>query len=109
MTDTRRDATSLAVARNTAVRRAARGWTLRQVSDRTATAGKRIVISTLSRIENARDGHKRVVISVDDLVVLAAAFEVSPEELLTRWEPTCTACMDSPPTGFACRTCGTEA
>jgi hypothetical protein len=82
---------------------------MRQVSDRTAEAGKRVVISTLSRVESARDGHRRVVVCVDDLVVLAAAFEVGVEQLLTVWEPKCTVCMDSPPAGFACRTCRAEA
>ena len=109
MTDTRRDATSLAVANNLTALRRARGWGLRDVSDRTAAAGKRVGISSLSRIENARDGHRRVVVSVDDLVALAAAFEVRPEQLLTSWEPKCTACLDTPPPGFACRSCGAEA
>ena len=109
MTEPRRDNVSLTVANNITVLRRQLGWRLSDVSDRTSKAGKCVGISTLSRIENARDGHRTVVVSVDDLVALAAAFEVSPEELLTERQVSCTACLDSPPKGFACRTCGAEA
>mgnify|MGYP003945346157 CR=1 FL=1 len=109
MTDSRRDAVSLGVARNVVNLRRARGWHLRQLSDRCAASGKRIAISRLSRIETAADGSRTLEISVDDLVALATAFETPVEQLLTPWEPKCSACLDSPPTGFACRTCGAEA
>ncbi|NUP15467.1 MAG: helix-turn-helix transcriptional regulator [Streptomyces sp.] len=110
MTEPRRDRISIAVAQNVTRLRQARGWHLRDLSDRTARAGKRVGISSLSRIENARDGHKpHTAVSVDDLVALAAAFEVPVDQLLTVWEPNCAACMDKPPTGFACRACGAEA
>ena len=109
MADTRRDAVSLAVARNITGLRQARRWTLRQLSDRCADSGKRIAISRLSRIETSRDGHRVLEVSVDDLVALAAAFEVSTDHLLAPWDPKCTACLDSPPPGFTCRTCNAEA
>lgn len=109
MTDSRRDGISLGVARNVVQLRRARGWHLRQLSDRCAAAGKRIAISRLSRIETASDGSRTLEVSVDDLVALAAAFEVNVEQLLARWEPKCTACLDNPPPGFACRTCNAEA
>lgn len=110
MTEPRRDRVSIAVALNITRLRQARGWHLRDLSDRTAKAGKRVGISSLSRIENARDGHKaHTAVSVDDLVVLAAAFEVPVEQLLTEWKPNCAVCMDNPPAGFACRTCGAAA
>jgi transcriptional regulator with XRE-family HTH domain len=109
MAEPRRDNVSLTVAANITVLRRQRGWRLADVSDRTAKAGKCVGISTLSRIENARDGHKTVVISVDDLVALASAFEIGPEELLAERRVECTACLDEPPRGFTCRACGAEA
>lgn len=109
MTEPRRDTVSLIVANNITAARRRNGWRLADVSDRTEQAGKRVGVSTLSRIENGRDGHRTVVISVDDLVALAAAFETSPEDLLTERTPQCGACMDAPPPGFQCRTCGAEA
>ena len=108
MTRPRRDRVSLVVARNITGLRRARGWSMRQLSDRCADAGKRIAISRLSRIETARDGSRVLEVSVDDLVALAAAFEVSTDHLLAPWDPKCTACLDCPPPGFACRTCGAE-
>lgn len=98
----------MAVCRNVYRMRRARGWKMRELSERTSDAGKRVQLSTLSRMENARDGHRTVVVSVDDLSVLAAAFNVPMAEMLVPWEPKCTACMDAPPAGFACRSCGAE-
>lgn len=109
MTEARRDHISLAVAHNITVFRRTRRWTLRQVSDRCAQAGKRVAISRLSRIENAADGSATLEISIDNVVALAAAFNVTIEELLTPWEPKCTACLDTPPPGFSCTACGTAA
>jgi len=109
MTKTRRDSVSQAVAINITGLRRARRWTLRQLSDRCADSGKRVAISRLSRIETSRDGSRTLEVSVDDLVALAAAFEVSTDHLLAPWDPNCTACLDSPPPGFACRTCQAEA
>ena len=109
MTDDRRDSVSLTVANNITVLRRQLGWRLQDVSKRTVAAGKCVGVSTLSRIENARDGHRTVVISVDDLVALAAAFETTPEALLAERRVSCTACLDSPPKGFQCCACGATA
>ncbi|MDX2550108.1 helix-turn-helix domain-containing protein [Streptomyces stelliscabiei] len=109
MTEPRRDAVSLIVANNITAARRRNGWRLADVSDRTEQAGKRVGVSTLSRIENGRDGHRTVVISVDDLVALAAAFETSPEDLLTEQTPNCSACLDAPPPGFTCNACRSTA
>jgi transcriptional regulator with XRE-family HTH domain len=88
--------------------RTARGWSLREVGRQTEMTGKPIGYTTIGRIENNRDpDHPAVAVIVDDLVTLAALFGVRPEQLLTA--PNCFTCMDKPPTGFACRTCGTEA
>lgn len=88
--------------------RTARGWSLREVARQTEVAGKPIGYSTIGRIESNRDpNHPAVAVIVDDLVTLAAVFGVRPEQLLTA--PCCFVCMDKPPAGFACRTCGAEA
>ena len=88
--------------------RTARGWSLREVGRLTETAGKPIGYSTIGRIENGRDHNQpAVAVIVDDLVTLAAVFGLRPEQLLTA--PDCFTCMDNPPAGFTCRSCGAEA
>lgn len=88
--------------------RTARGWSLREVGRLAAVAGKPIGYATIGRIERGRDRNEpAVAVVVDDLVTLAAVFGVRPEQLLAA--PNCFVCMDKPPTGFTCRTCGAEA
>jgi transcriptional regulator with XRE-family HTH domain len=88
--------------------RTAHGWSQRHLERLTKAAGKPIGFATIGRLERGRDPHApAVAVIVDDLVVLATVFGLRPEQLLTA--PACFACMDHPPAGFACRTCGTEA
>jgi transcriptional regulator with XRE-family HTH domain len=88
--------------------RTARGWSLREVARQAEIAGKAIGYSTIGRIERNRNRNEpAVAVIVDDLVTLAAVFGVQPAHLLTT--PGCFVCMDKPPTGFTCRTCGAEA
>lgn len=88
--------------------RTERGWTLRELARHTETTGKPIGYATIGRLERNRDPNQpAVAVIVDDLVALAAVFGVKPEQLLT--PPNCFACMDKPPPGFACRSCGAEA
>lgn len=88
--------------------RTARGWSLRALGRHTQTVGKPIGYTTIGRIETNRDPQQpAVAVIVDDLVTLAAVFSVRPEHLLTA--PGCFVCMDHPPAGFTCRTCGAEA
>jgi len=88
--------------------RTARGWSLREVGRQTEAAGKPVGYLTIGRIERNRDPDRpAVAVIVDDLVALAAVFGLRPEQLLTA--PGCFVCMDKPPAGFACRTCGAEA
>lgn len=88
--------------------RTARGWSLRNVGRLAEVAGKPIGYTTIGRIETNRDPHQpAVAVIVDDLVTLATVFSVRPEQLLTA--PGCFVCMDHPPAGFTCRTCGAEA
>jgi transcriptional regulator with XRE-family HTH domain len=88
--------------------RTARGWSLREVARQTEAAGKPIGYATIGRLEHGRDPQEpAVAVIVDDLVALAAVFGLRPEQLLAA--PGCFVCMDNPPAGFACRTCGAEA
>lgn len=88
--------------------RTARGWSLREVGRQAEQAGKPIGYLTVGRIERNRDPARRpVAVIVDDLITLATVFGLRPEQLLTA--PDCFTCMDRPPAGFACRTCGAEA
>ena len=88
--------------------RTARGWSLRELERQAKEIGKPIGYLTVGRMERNRDPERPVVaVIVDDLVTLAAVFGLRPEQLLT--PPSCSACMDKPPAGFACRRCGAEA
>ena len=88
--------------------RTARGWSLREIARQAEVLGKAIGYSTIGRIERGRHPDQPAVgVIVDDLVALAAVFGVRPEQLLI--PPGCFVCMDKPPAGFACRTCGAEA
>ncbi|RPE40236.1 helix-turn-helix protein [Streptomyces sp. Ag109_O5-1] len=88
--------------------RTERGWSLRELGRQAGAAGKPIGYATVGRIERNRDPSRpAVAVIVDDLVFLAGVFAVRPEQLLTA--PACFACMDRPPAGFSCRSCGAEA
>jgi len=95
------------VAENVRRLREARGLSLRGLTRKVVENGHRMNPSSLCRIEigtHATGGFRPV--TVDELVALAKVFELPPERLLA--EPKCHACLDSPPAGFACRTCGAE-
>lgn len=93
------------VGGNIAALRTARGWSQRGLAERTKGFEKPVGFSTICRYEKTRqEGTKPVSVCVDDVVSLAAAFGVRPEQLLVK--PKCSACMDSPPPGFSCLTCG---
>jgi transcriptional regulator with XRE-family HTH domain len=88
--------------------RTARGWSQRELERQTKAAGKPVGYLTVGRIERNRDPERpAVAVIVDDLVALATVFGLKPEQLLTA--PDCFTCMDKPPAGFACRSCGAEA
>ncbi|MFE1192893.1 helix-turn-helix domain-containing protein [Streptomyces olivaceoviridis] len=99
---------SRAVGANVAALRKARGLSQRALAKQTEQAGKLVGFSTICRMEKAAaHGASPVAIYVDDVVSLAATLGVTVQQLITA--PKCDACMDSPPPGFACRTCGAEA
>ncbi len=99
---------SRAVGANVATLRAMRGWSQRALARQTGTTGKPVGFSTIRRMERAADpGATPVAIYVDDVASLATALGVTVQRLIT--PPKCRACMDQPPPGFACRTCGAEA
>ncbi|MEU1497329.1 helix-turn-helix transcriptional regulator [Streptomyces sp. NPDC005732] len=88
--------------------RTERGWTLRETARQVEAAGKPIGYATIQRLERNRNPAAPVVaVIVDDLIALAIVFGLRPDELLAA--PDCVACMDKPPAGFACRTCGATA
>lgn len=89
------------VARNVARLRAHRGLSTRQLSAALAAAGRPVPASGITRVEQAE---RRV--DVDDLVAFAKAFGVPPTALLG--QPDCASCLDTPPPGFACTTCGAK-
>jgi transcriptional regulator with XRE-family HTH domain len=99
---------SRAVGANVAALRKARGLSQRALARETQQSGKPVGFSTITRMEKAATpGASPVAIFVDDVVSLAAALGVTVQQLISA--PKCNACMDSPPPGFACRTCGATA
>lgn len=95
------------VADNTRRLRESQGLSIRGLAAKIQANGHRMGPSSLTRIELGvhAQGSLRAV-TVDELVWLAEAFGITPEALLTR--PKCVACLDTPPPGFTCRTCGAE-
>lgn len=88
--------------------RTMRGWSQRALARNTEVTGKPVGFSTICRMEKASaPDAPPVAVYVDDVVSLAATLNVTVHQLITT--PNCPACMDSPPPGFACRTCGAEA
>lgn len=98
------------VAENIKRLRKARGWSLRFLSKAVAAAGRDLSSDAILRIEfgcEEKPGRQIRRVDVADLVALAAAFNVSPSSLLAG--PSCSACFDAPPKGFACNDCGAQA
>jgi transcriptional regulator with XRE-family HTH domain len=99
---------SRAVGVNVAALRKIRGWSQRALANETQSTGKPVGFSTICRMEKAaRPDQDPVAVYIDDVVSLAAALGVTVQQLIT--PPKCRACMDQPPPGFACRTCGATA
>ncbi|MET7437803.1 helix-turn-helix domain-containing protein [Streptomyces sp. NPDC005496] len=77
-------------------------WSYRELEERLASAGRIIPALNLSAID-AGERH----IDVDDLVALAAVFDVGSGELL-RPPADCDTCHGAPPAGFRCMECDTS-
>lgn len=89
------------VRRNARRLREQRGWSYRDVEERLSRAGRTIPAVELGWIEA---GERRV--DVDDLVALAAVFDLGIEELLQP-PAECETCHGAPPAGFMCLECET--
>lgn len=75
--------------------------TTETLAERVSDLGRPMRANTITKIEKLQ---RRV--DVDDLVALAAAFDVTAAQLLE--PPTgCGICHGTPPPGFACTECGT--
>ncbi len=79
-----------------------RNWSYREVEERLSRVGRAIPALGLSAIDI---GERRV--DVDDLVALAAVFDLSVEGLLQP-PADCETCHGEPPTGFMCMECETS-
>lgn len=97
-----------AVAAHLLSNRRARGWSVRELSERLIAMGWPLTSDAICRIEqNLRNGGTvRTVrkVSVDDLMALAEVFGIDPGSMLTA--PACEACNGAPPGGFTCNECG---
>lgn len=100
---------SRTVGANVATLRTMHGWSQRALAAQTVAAGgKPVGFSTIRRMERAaQPDAEPVAIYIDDVVSLATTLGVTVQRLIT--PPNCAACMDHPPAGFTCRTCGTPA
>lgn len=90
------------VRRNIRRLREDRRWGYREVEERLSRAGRTISTLGLSAID-AGERH----VDADDLVALAAVFDVTVEELLHP-PADCGTCHGAPPAGFVCMECGTS-
>ena len=90
------------VRRNVQRLRAQREWSYRELEERLSRVGRAIPVLALSAIEA---GERRV--DADDLVALAAAFDLGVEELLQP-PADCGHCHGAPPVGFMCMECETS-
>ena len=90
------------VRRNIRRLREQRQWSYRDVEERVAQAGRPIPALGLSAIDTG-DRH----VDVDDLVALAAVFDLGVEELLQP-PADCVTCNGAPPAGFMCMECETS-
>lgn len=80
-----------------------RGTTAAALAAAMTKAGYRVDRTSIFKAENG----DREQISVDWLVAAAEVLDVPASALLSK--PDCTACLDTPPPGFACTTCGATA
>lgn len=75
-----------------------RGWSAEELARRTCEQGFQVNRQMIANGEMGR----RDVMSVDELLAFAAAFEVPPLSLVSR----CEVCKSAPPPGFICSACG---
>lgn len=99
---TPRPVTHFAITRIRAIRKQ-RGITAEELAEAMTRAGYRVDRPLITRAEIGM----RKEISVDWLMAAAEALDVPPASLLGR--PSCEQCLDVPPPGFSCTTCGTSA
>jgi len=90
------------VRRNIRRLRDQRQWSYREVEERLSRVGRAIPVLALSAIDT---GERRV--DVDDLVALAAVFDLGIEELVQP-PADCETCHGAPPPGFMCMECDTS-
>jgi transcriptional regulator with XRE-family HTH domain len=89
--------TTTDVVRHMRALRGARGWTAQELADQTG-----IPRNVITNLETGR----RETLSVDELVLLAQAFNVPPMRLIDGTY--CRRCFGAPPDGFICGDCGTQ-
>lgn len=94
-----RGATSACVSENIELIRKGRGMSQAQLANQMTKVGRPMLDTAVSKMER---GTRRI--DVDDLVALAAAFGIRPEQLLVPWK--CETCNGEPPRGFTCQGCG---
>jgi transcriptional regulator with XRE-family HTH domain len=63
-----------------------RGWTYRDLEEATERTGHRVSASVLYRIERGAQDDRPQRVSVDDLVALCRAFDLTPDQMLTSAE-----------------------
>lgn len=96
--------------RNMRLLRDKRGWSAQRLSDVVAEAFARgevdalVPRSIVANLENFR----RENITLDEALALAHVLETSLGWLADSDGPACVKCLDNPPEGYACKTCGAD-
>jgi transcriptional regulator with XRE-family HTH domain len=82
--------------------RTLRGWSAQYLAGVISEQGYPMHRASIAALET---GDR--LVTVDDLVAFAAAFDVNPSRLLGE-QSLCGTCNDNPPSGFVCLNCGAE-
>lgn len=82
-----------------------RGWTATQLAELVGSKGASWTANTVYNLET-RQG---ATLTVDDVVVVAGAFELSIDAFISAALNCCPQCSGMPPVGYTCNTCGVEA
>lgn len=81
-----------------------RGWSQAELAARTTEHGFYIHPTGITKLEWAvKDSHKARHLRLDEAFAIAASFGLTLEAMLGDF---CQTCMDHPPAGFTCQTCG---
>lgn len=88
--------------RNMRTLRERKGWSTQRLAHELEAVGCATSRATLTNLEN----HRRSDITLDEAFALTRVLETTMAWLCDYDGPSCTRCLDNPPEGFSCLSCG---